>query len=58
MKNATLAFAMLAVLSLSACANGGSWTPMSGGRTAGEGTVENAPVMRKADTSFSGSLRK
>ena len=54
MKNATLAFAMIAVMSLSACAGGGDWTPMSAGRTAGEGQVEHtAPT--KADRTFSGS---
>lgn len=57
MKNATLAFAMLAVLSVSACTNGGTWTPQAGGRTAGEGQVDNTQVNR-ADSSFSGSLRK
>jgi hypothetical protein len=57
MKNATLAFAMLAVLSLSACANGGTWTPQGDGRTAGEGQVE-ATTGHNADSTFSGSLRK
>lgn len=54
-----LALAMFAVLTVSACANGGSWTPMSEGRTAGKGTVENsAPADHKADSTFSKSLRK
>lgn len=57
MKNATLAFAMLAVLSLSACANGtGTWTPQADGRTAGNGQVEK--TAHHADTTFSNSLRK
>jgi hypothetical protein len=53
-----LALAMFAVLTVSACANGGSWTPMSEGRTAGKGTVENSAVDHKADSTFSKSLRK
>lgn len=56
MKNATLALSVVAILTLSACANGGSWTPMSGGRTAGEGQVEQ--VEHKADSAFSNSLHK
>ncbi len=57
MKNVTLAVALLAVMSLSACGHGGTWTPMGAGRTAGEGQVEQAGG-NNADSSFSGSLRK
>ena len=56
MKIATLALVMFASLSVAACANGGDWTPMSAGRTAGEGQVEH--VQTKADTAFSNSLHK
>jgi hypothetical protein len=57
MKRFTLALSMLAVLSLAACANGGSWTPMGAGRTAGEGQVDNsAPA--KADKTFNQSSHK
>lgn len=55
MKNITLALSVLTVLTLGACTNGGDWTPMSAGRTAGDGQIE---VQHKADTSFSGSLHK
>ena len=58
MKRFTLALSVLAVLSLAACANGGSWTPMSDGRTAGTSTVENAPMKSKADKTFSESQHK
>lgn len=60
MKKSMIALSMLAVLSVSACAgHNGTWTPMSAGRTAGEGTVEEyRPAPRKADTTFSHSLRK
>jgi hypothetical protein len=54
MKRFMIALPVLAVLALSACTNGGDWTPMSGGRTAGEGQVEHS----QADTTFSQSLRK
>ncbi len=57
MKRSILALSVLVVLGLSACANGGSWTPMSGGRTAGDGTVETMHST-KADSTFSQSLRK
>lgn len=56
-KVALAALAVASVLSLSACANGGDWTPMSAGRTAGDGAVEHT-TSHKADDSFSGSLRK
>ncbi len=57
MKNVILALAVLSTLSVAACTNtGGDWTPMSAGRTAGEGTVAHST--NKADDSFSGSLRK
>ncbi|MDY0008769.1 MAG: hypothetical protein RBS08_03600 [Bdellovibrionales bacterium] len=60
MKRSIIALSVLAVMSVSACTHGGSWTPMSAGRTAGEGTVDNyqpAPA-KKADKTFSHSLRK
>lgn len=55
MKRFTLALSVLAVLSLTACANGAGWTPMSDGRTAGQSVVDNSS---KADGAFSRSLRK
>jgi hypothetical protein len=56
MKRSMLVLSLLAVLSVSACnSNGGNWTPMSGGRTAGEGQVETT---HKADTAVSHALRK
>ena len=57
MKRSMLVLSLLAVLSVSACnSNGnGTWTPMSGGRTAGEGQVEQT---HKADTAVSHALRK
>lgn len=57
MKRTLLALSMLAVLSVAACSNNGTWTPMSSGRTAGEGTVEQTHGS-KADKTFSESLRK
>lgn len=57
MKNATLAVALVAVLSLAACGHGGTWTPQGAGRTAGEGQVEHVRG-NTADSTFSGSLRK
>ena len=58
MKHAILALSFVAVLGLGACSNNsGSWTPMSGGRTAGEGTVEKTTV-HQADKTFSHSLHK
>lgn len=60
MKYALIALSAVAVMGLSACSNGGSWTPMSAGRTAGEGTIQKvapAPV-HKADKTFSKALRK
>ncbi|MDE1153062.1 MAG: hypothetical protein PW788_11045 [Micavibrio sp.] len=59
MKHAILALSLVAVLGLAACSNnGGTWTPMSGGRTAGEGTVEQTKVEHKADRAVSHSLHK
>lgn len=59
MKRFTLALSMVAVLGLAACTNGGSWTPMSDGRTAGAGTVENsAPAKSKADKTFNKAMHK
>lgn len=57
MKRTLLALSMLAVLSVAACTNNGTWTPMSSGRTAGEGTVTQSHG-HKADKTFSESLRK
>ncbi len=57
MKKATLAVALVAVLSLTACGHGGTWTPQGAGRTAGEGHVEQVRG-NTADSTFSGSLRK
>lgn len=57
MKRSIIALSVLATLAVSACTSGGAWTPMSAGRTAGEGTVENMQV-KKADKVFSESLRK
>lgn len=55
MKRSLLVLSLLAVLSVSACNNGtGSWTPMSGGRTAGEGQVET----HKADTAVHHAISK
>jgi hypothetical protein len=56
MKHTLIALSVLAVMSVSACANNGTWTPMSSGRTAGEGTVQQSHT--KADKTFSESLRK
>ena len=59
MKRFTLALSVLAVLSLAACANGGSWTPQSDGRTAGTGTVEkSAAPSTKADKVFNKAMHK
>lgn len=59
MKRSLIALSVLAVMSVSACTQGGSWTPMSAGRTAGEGTVEQVRMQHKrADHTFSQSLRK
>ena len=57
MKHFALALSMVAILGLTACAGGGSWTPMSGGRTAGVGTVDNS-VSTKADKSFNSAMHK
>lgn len=60
MKRSMIALSMVALLSLSACAGGhsGDWTPMSEGRTAGEGTVSHGKMKHKADRAFSHSMRK
>jgi hypothetical protein len=60
MKTTMIALSMLAVLAVSACSNthNGTWTPMSAGRTAGEGTVDTYKPVKKADKTFSHSLRK
>jgi len=59
MKRSILALSLVAVLGLAACSsNSGTWTPMSGGRTAGEATVEKTTVNHQADQTFSHSLHK
>lgn len=63
MKRTLLTLALVAVVGLSACAQGaGSWTPQGAGRTAGEGTsTEWSPAGNAAggaDSSFNSSLRK
>ncbi|MDD9900422.1 MAG: hypothetical protein OXT65_05545 [Alphaproteobacteria bacterium] len=60
MKRMTFALSVLAVLGLSACTTGGTWTPMSEGRTAGHGTVKQAPApkVQKADRAFSHAMHK
>jgi len=57
MKRTLIALSMFAVLAVAACTNNGTWTPMSSGRTAGEGTVTKTSS-NKADKTFSESLRK
>ncbi len=56
MKRSKMALAVLAVLTLSACANGGDWTPVCNGRTAGKCVMDKDG--HKADAAFSKSLRK
>ena len=60
MKRLTLALSMVAVLGLAACTNGGTWTPMSGGRTAGDSTVSVYAPSKSgmADKSCSKSMLK
>ena len=57
MKRFALALSVMAVLGLTACAHGGTWTPEAGGRTAGSG-VENAPMKHKADKTFNKAMHK
>ncbi len=45
MKRSIIALSLLAVLGLGACQNTGTWTPMSGGRTAGDGQVVKADAV-------------
>lgn len=54
MKRSMIALSLLAVLGVAACQNTGTWTPMSGGRTAGEGTVKEV----KADTAVHKAVTK
>lgn len=56
MKRFTLALSVAAVLGLSACAYGGTWTPQADGRTAGMSDV--APVKHKADKTFNKAMHK
>jgi basic membrane lipoprotein Med (substrate-binding protein (PBP1-ABC) superfamily) len=60
MKRFALALSVMAVLSLAACTNGGVWTPMSDGRTAGSSTVEKSVSTKthKADRTFNKSMHK
>jgi hypothetical protein len=58
MKRFTLALSVLAVLSLTACAYGTNWTPMSGGRTAGAGMENKNSVSHKADKTFNKAMHK
>ena len=58
MKRSIIALSVLAVMTVSACTQCGTWTPMSAGRTAGEGTVDTYQPAKKADKTFSHSLRK
>jgi hypothetical protein len=54
MKRSIIALSLLAVLGVAACSNNGTWTPMSGGRTAGDGQV----VEHKAEAAVSRGLQK
>lgn len=63
MKSFVIALSFVAALGVSACSNtqAGDWTPMSAGRTAGDGVVKvQKPAVKhhKADRMFSDSLRK
>jgi len=59
MKHFVFAICLLGTVGLAGCAtNSAEWTPMSGGRTAGEGLVMEATTSNTADTSFNSSLRK
>jgi hypothetical protein len=54
-----IALSLLAVMAVSACgSHSGTWTPMSAGRTAGEGTLVEKKMPKKAERVFSESLRK
>ena len=54
MKRTITALSMFALLAVAACQNNGTWTPMSSGRTAGDGQV----VEQKADKAVQHSLTK
>lgn len=54
MKRSMIALSLLAVLGVAACQNTGTWTPMSGGRTAGDGQV----VEQKAEAAVSRGVSK
>ena len=59
MKRTLIALSLVAVLGVAACENGvNQWTPMSDGRTAGEGVVAHTQPAHKADKTFSQSLHK
>ena len=59
MKHFVFAICLLGTVGLAGCAtNNTEWTPMSGGRTAGEGLIIEATASNTADTSFNSSLRK
>lgn len=50
MKRSIIALSLLAVLGLGACQSTGTWTPMSGGRTAGDGQVVAEKTVHHAAT--------
>lgn len=60
MKHFTLALSLVAVMALTACANGTNWTPVCNGRTAGKCVPDTKSKTKKhkADAAFSKSLRK
>lgn len=65
MKKLFTVMCLVSALGVSACAQNGSWTPMSAGRTAGEGqvvapykAVETSRTAGSADQAFDSSLRK
>jgi hypothetical protein len=53
MKRTITALSMFALLAVAACQNNGSWTPMSSGRTAGDGQVIEQKAKRAVHRSLS-----